>query len=359
MGKWLLGLIILAIAALLLSLFGPWSVTKHSKMMGDSISSALSAEQLDFVSVEMDGNVANLTGTAPSKALASQAVSVAQNVRCEKCKEKWHVVKSDIKVKELASVSPYTFDAVKADDGTVTLNGYVGSEDDRLEVLEKANALFPGQVVDETIRVASGAPNGEWGKVVQTNLEELALLDRGRFNMENNQTVISGLAANADVRTRINDMVGNLPEGYDGAANISVPDMAAVNVGEIKSESVCQNLLDDLKAGNKVNFATDKAEIRGANSFDLLNNLASAAVQCSAFHVKIEGHTDNVGADEYNQWLSEARANTVVAYLADNGVDIERMTAMGYGETKPVGDNETPEGRSRNRRIEFIVTQSE
>ena len=114
-----------------------------------------------------------------------------------------------------------------------------------------------------------------------------------------------------------------------------------------------------MKGGKKISFAYDKAEIRGAESFDLLNSLASATQQCSSFQVSIEGHTDADGAEDYNQRLSEARANLVVAYLTENGVERNRMTAIGYGETKPVGDNSTDAGKAQNRRIEFIVTQSE
>ena len=190
------------------------------------------------------------------------------------------------------------------------------------------------------------------------NIDDLKVLDTGRFTMEDASSVISGTASSADLRDGINARATALT-GYKGAASITVPDAANVNVGEIQSASICQTLLDDLKRGKKINFAYDKAEIRGAESFDLLNALASAAKQCSAFQINIEGHTDADGSEDYNQRLSEARANLVVAYLSENGVERNRMTATGLGETKPVGDNSTDAGKAQNRRIEFIVTQSE
>ena len=69
--------------------------------------------------------------------------------------------------------------------------------------------------------------------------------------------------------------------------------------------------------------------------------------------LEIQGHTDNVGNDGYNQTLSEARAKAVVRWLTQHGVAPERLTAKGYGKTKPVADNGSEEGRAKNRRVEI------
>jgi RHS repeat-associated protein len=71
---------------------------------------------------------------------------------------------------------------------------------------------------------------------------------------------------------------------------------------------------------------------------------------------EIAAHTDNVGNDESNQTLSEQRAKSVVDYLIGQGIDASRLTSNGYGETQPRADNATEEGRSRNRRVEYNVT---
>ncbi|HXX99964.1 MAG TPA: OmpA family protein [Candidatus Limnocylindrales bacterium] len=71
--------------------------------------------------------------------------------------------------------------------------------------------------------------------------------------------------------------------------------------------------------------------------------------------LQIEGHTDSVGSDEYNQQLSERRADSVRDYLAEEGVPVSAMTAKGFGKTQPVATNETGEGRQRNRRVELVV----
>jgi OOP family OmpA-OmpF porin len=71
--------------------------------------------------------------------------------------------------------------------------------------------------------------------------------------------------------------------------------------------------------------------------------------------VRIEGHTDSVASDDYNQKLSERRAGSVRAWLAGKGVEAGRLTPRGFGETRPVADNGTAEGRQRNRRVEVII----
>ena len=71
---------------------------------------------------------------------------------------------------------------------------------------------------------------------------------------------------------------------------------------------------------------------------------------------RIEGHTDNIGSDKYNQTLSENRVNSVKTYLVGKGVAASRITATGYGESKPIADNKTDAGRAQNRRVEMNIS---
>jgi outer membrane protein OmpA-like peptidoglycan-associated protein len=72
--------------------------------------------------------------------------------------------------------------------------------------------------------------------------------------------------------------------------------------------------------------------------------------------MSIEGHTDSIGTEAYNQGLSERRAAAVKNYLVKQGVpDGSRMTTVGYGESRPIADNKTPEGRFQNRRVEILI----
>jgi outer membrane protein OmpA-like peptidoglycan-associated protein len=102
-----------------------------------------------------------------------------------------------------------------------------------------------------------------------------------------------------------------------------------------------------------VNFISGKATLT-PSSAATLDNVAASMKQYPDVKVEIGGHTDSVGSDEMNQKLSEARAETVKQYLVSQGVSASRLTTRGYGESKPIGDNSTPEGRAMNRRIELI-----
>lgn len=107
-------------------------------------------------------------------------------------------------------------------------------------------------------------------------------------------------------------------------------------------------------AMQNVQFETGKSALKNT-SFSVLDQLASIMQQHPEYRLKIEGHTDNVGAEASNQRLSQARATTCLNYLVSKGISASRITATGFGSTRPVADNATKEGRDRNRRVEFIV----
>jgi outer membrane protein OmpA-like peptidoglycan-associated protein len=73
-------------------------------------------------------------------------------------------------------------------------------------------------------------------------------------------------------------------------------------------------------------------------------------------NLQVEGHTDSVGSDEYNQTLSEHRASSVRDFLVQQGVPEASVTSRGFGKTQPVASNDTAEGRAKNRRVELVVT---
>lgn len=107
-----------------------------------------------------------------------------------------------------------------------------------------------------------------------------------------------------------------------------------------------------------VNFDTNKSDIR-ADAQPILDEAAKALTENTVVQVAVEGHTDSRASDEYNQKLSERRANSVRDYLAEKGVAKARMTAVGVGESRPVATNDTAEGMAQNRRVELRVTAGE
>jgi outer membrane protein OmpA-like peptidoglycan-associated protein len=101
-----------------------------------------------------------------------------------------------------------------------------------------------------------------------------------------------------------------------------------------------------------VNFHTDSADLTD-QSLAILDRVAATLAANPDIKVEVAGHTDNQGDADYNVDLSQRRTETVMAYLTAHGVAAESLTARGYGQTQPVADNATAEGRARNRRVEL------
>jgi outer membrane protein OmpA-like peptidoglycan-associated protein len=105
----------------------------------------------------------------------------------------------------------------------------------------------------------------------------------------------------------------------------------------------------------KVLFDTNEYTLKpGAE--DNLGRVADVLIKYPDFDIDVEGHTDSTGNENYNQWLSEKRAQAVADFFIRDGIDPMRIHTFGYGETRPVATNETPEGRQQNRRVELHIT---
>lgn len=117
--------------------------------------------------------------------------------------------------------------------------------------------------------------------------------------------------------------------------------------------------IDSIKIGDPVilrniYFEFDKSRLLSESHFEL-NKLVDIMLQNLSIEIEISGHTDNTGNEEYNLELSQTRAKAVVEYLIDKGINPNRLKFKGYGWSKPITENETEEGKSKNRRVEFTI----
>jgi outer membrane protein OmpA-like peptidoglycan-associated protein len=113
-----------------------------------------------------------------------------------------------------------------------------------------------------------------------------------------------------------------------------------------------------LNMPGNVTFDFDSASLRPEFT-PVLDNVAQTLTQYNQTVVEIAGHTDSVGSDQYNQALSQRRANSVAAYLGSHGVMQQRMITVGAGESRPIAGNDTEAGRAQNRRVEITLVPVE
>ena len=168
------------------------------------------------------------------------------------------------------------------------------------------------------------------------------------------------------------DAVDECPDEPGPAAARGCPDVDSDGDGFVDREDACPYEAapdtadgcprvvvaeDQLRISERVHFEQDIAEV-SARSHDLLRSVAQALAEHPEIRrVRIEGHADDTGDPEYNQRLSLSRAEAVRELLIEFGVDGGRLTAEGFGETRPVEANETHAGRAANRRVDFVIVE--
>jgi OOP family OmpA-OmpF porin len=249
------------------------------------------------------------------------------------------------------SISPYVWGARK-DDGRVTLTGHVPNTATRDEVVSFAQRRFGSLPVSNAMTLASGAPS-DLIDGVGVGLSALQSLNAGSVALLNRKMTVTGVAPSEAVRDRVINLVtGGLPDGFEAVAQVTVVETAPQPV---VAES-CQDLLNNILAGNIIRFEVSSAQIR-PESIVVLDQLLEAARRCPDARIEVAGHTDSDGSDELNLQLSQARADSVRGYLVDRGIPGSRLIARGYGESSPIASNDTDAGKARNRRIEFNIQQ--
>jgi OOP family OmpA-OmpF porin len=245
-------------------------------------------------------------------------------------------------------VSPYRFSAERAP-RRITLAGYVPTEKDREAILATARrTLGEVEIVDE-LAFASGAPE-DFVDAAATVLRSVARLAGGRAEIVDGDVAIDGgVYTEGAVEEIVASAEETLPKGF--TATISV---VTRQPGQPLAAAECDALLQDELKTARVTFDGSKATI-SRDSYGLLDRIAATLVRCPAVKVEVGAHSDSDGSASRNRDLTQARAEAVVDYLVDAAVERERLTAVGYGETVPLGDNATAEGKAANRRVEFKV----
>lgn len=171
----------------------------------------------------------------------------------------------------------------------------------------------------------------------------------------------------------IADKDDECPEEVGDAENKGCPWPDSDNDGVLDKDDACPEEAGDdasgcpsispetLEALNKlgvdIKFAAESAKIMGKKILGTLDEVKQTLLDQPTIHIVIEGHASSDGGEEYNQELSVQRANAVRDYLISNGIDASRLDAVGYGETRPKMEGDSPEASAKNRRVEFSPKQ--
>lgn len=249
-------------------------------------------------------------------------------------------------------VDPYTWSIHIAEDGTAELDGYVPGSAFAGKLTEALRAQFgQGSRIRNDLQVASGAPQG-FEQAVLAVLGTAGRLIGLQASFSGDRVVVGGQALTGTAANETRNRIATaLPPGFELETNIEV-----LSPGAALTAQDCQAGLSNALQRASILFETGSSDIRG-ESLGLLDRLAFILRRCPDTYFEIGGHTDAEGTEEANLALSTARARAVVERLVRSGVRYSRIFAKGYGESLPVADNATPEGRARNRRIEFRIVQ--
>jgi len=105
---------------------------------------------------------------------------------------------------------------------------------------------------------------------------------------------------------------------------------------------------------SNITFETDQYRLK-SSFYSALNSVGNVLAKYYDTTLRVTGHTDDTGSDQYNQELSERRARSVADYLVTQGVEQQRLFVEGAGESQPIADNASPNGRAQNRRVELYI----
>ena len=172
--------------------------------------------------------------------------------------------------------------------------------------------------------------------------------------------VIGGVVGRSVGNTAMGAIIGATVGGVAGAVIGRQMDKQAEEIAkELKDAEVIregEGIVINFK--EKVLFGYDRSDLNGTAQANL-DKLNGILLKYPETNITVIGHTDSKGSDDYNQTLSENRANAVTNYSSKHGVVNSRLTAIGKGESDPVASNETQDGSALNRRVEFVITATD
>lgn len=257
------------------------------------------------------------------------------------------------KPKATTSDGPPEFTAALSKEGRVELRGRLTDESLRDAVSNFARARFGADAVYTATRLDPELPDG-WAVRVLAGLDSLGELSEGTLLVRADTVEVTGLTGNTRASAEIARLLsGQLGQGQDFKVDVRYVE-ALDPTAALPTPQECVTDLNAVLARKKIAFAPGSAEIE-AEARETMDALADILKRCPDIPMEIAGHTDSQGSEGGNLALSQARADAVLVSLQGRRVLVGALVSTGYGETRPIADNKTEEGREANRRIEFTL----
>ena len=243
------------------------------------------------------------------------------------------------------------FVATLSPEGQVALRGRVGSAQTRQIAASLARARFSGDAVHVTARIAEDLPS-DWSMQVLLAVEALAHLGHGAVTVTPDRFDVRGKSGDETAGSTIAQL---LTERLGGTAAFTLAvsyDEALDPATQLPSPEDCEARIAAAQSDRKIGFEPGSARIDETGEA-IIDRIAAILEECGEIPMEVAGHTDSQGRTSMNAQLSLERARTVLEELRARRVLTSALEAEGYGESDPIADNDTAEGREINRRIEF------
>ena len=253
------------------------------------------------------------------------------------------------------------------ENGHLTLSGAMASEEAKLAAVTRAQELAKGLKlrVTDNLDILEEATPAAWETAVPALLAQVALLHQHQATVSlSDQTLtVKGTVATGEARAKLlHDVGASLGSSVHvqdqltvAAATTTALPAAQVPPPVHASRAHVQAGLDDILRGEHIAFESNSAVLTPKGRA-VVDKVIPALKRSPEATIEIGGHTDSYGDPDYNLQLSRARAESVRQYLADHAVT-NRLTAVGYGATRPLSQDRTRAASKKNRRIEFRVKE--
>lgn len=213
---------------------------------------------------------------------------------------------------------------------------------------------LPSDVRPDEVLIVKGEVKDEKGQAVRGATVEVKYMDSRKTEVIKADSIDGRYATVLRLKAGSDVVVTVKKEGHVfDSRSFAIEDTARKGVAQVDM-SVQRIAVNQSYRVNDINFSTNSAEITKSSEF-ILDELIVFLKENPSIRIRIEGHTDNVGQLADNMALSNDRAFTVMGYLQEKGIAAARLSFKGLGPTKPVATNDTPDGRARNRRTEFVI----